>query len=320
MLTWIGPFEGSAAYPTINRQLVAAIERAGHRVLRNAHNDGPAITPVSVSHLYPLQPPNVRHGFNAGLAVWEFTGARGVPRSFTEVFRHFDLIAAPSAWVCDQFRAVTDTPVTRIQWGIDPAEFHPKGLRATLPPSARQAEHVLLWVGGTDPRHGYDVALAVIDRLPNSYHLIAKQSAHYPPDVVEHPRVTVIRDDLASLAPLYRATDALLHTARGVGFSLPVLEALACGCPVASTDLPPVREYAPEGRVVWAGGEWRPMGLHHIHRDCLPWWLEPDVDALAEAAQRAVTLGRDIDEIWRQAWTWDVAASRLLEALGMTHD
>jgi glycosyltransferase involved in cell wall biosynthesis len=315
MLTWIGPFEGSAAYPTINRQLTAAVERAGHTVLRNVHNDGLGVTPLSVAHTYPLHPPNVRHAVNVGLAVWEFTGPQGVPRSFAEAFQGFDLIGAPSEWVCEQFRAVTTTPVVRVQWGINPAEFFPNGPRATLPPAAQKAEHVLLWVGGTDRRHGYDVARAVMDRLPDTYHLIAKQSAHYPPDVAEHPRVTVIRDDLVSLAPWYRAVDALLHTARGVGFSLPVLEALACGCPVASSDLPPLREYAPDERVAWAGGEWQPMGLHHIHRDCLPWWFEPDADALAGAAQQAVQMGRGIDEAWRARWTWDAAAARLLSVI-----
>ncbi|MCC6361857.1 MAG: glycosyltransferase [Phycisphaerales bacterium] len=315
MLTWVGPFEGSGAYPTINRQLAAAVERAGHTVLRNVHNDGLAITPLSITHTYPLRPPNVRHARNVGLAVWEFTGPLGVPRSFAEAFRGFDLIGAPSEWVCEQFRAVTETPVARVQWGFDPQEFTPDGPRERLPVEARKAAHVLLWVGGTDARHGLDLAMRVMDRLPADYHLVAKTSADYPPALDTHPRVTIIRADVVSLAPWYRAADALLHTARGVGFSLPVLEALASGCPVASSDLPPVREFAPVGRVAWAGGEWQRAGQHHVHRDCLPWWFEPDIDALADAAQQAVQLGRGIDDGWRARWTWDAAAVRLLDVL-----
>lgn len=310
-LTWIGPQDGSGAYPTINRQLTAALERAGWQVLRNVHNDGAAVTPWSVSHIYPLRPVNVRHAQNVGLAVWEFTGAQGVPRTFRQAFKTFDWIGAPSAWVADQFSTVMDTPVQAVQWGFDPEEFTITRERAARP----DCDHLLLWVGGTDPRHGFDVALNVMDRLSDGYHLIAKQSAHYPAAGADHPRVTIIRDDLPSLAPYYRAADALLHTARGVGFSLPVLEALACGCPVASTDLPPLHDFAPAGRVVWAGGTWQSMGRHHVHPDCRPVWLEPDVEALVQAVEQAAALPRAVDLSWRQAWTWDAAAVRLGQLL-----
>jgi glycosyltransferase involved in cell wall biosynthesis len=279
--------------------------------LHNVHNAGHDVTPLCVVHEYPLKPPNVRHAINIGLAVWEFAGARGVPLSFAKAFKEFDAIAAPSAWVCDQFRAVTDTPMHTIQWGIDPAEFAPTGSVYTPLPDA---ETVLLWVGGTDRRHGFDVAIEVMDALPDSYHLLAKQSAHYPAHGVEHPQITVIRDDLPSLAPLYRACDLLLHTARGVGFSLPVLEALACGMPVVSTDLPPVREYAPDDRVAFGGGAWQAAGRHHVHPDCVPEWFEPDVEALAQAVLNAKRGAWNAPE-WVNQWTWDAAARRLSEVL-----
>ena len=39
---------------------------------------------------------------------------------------------------------------------------------------------------------------------------------------------------MGRLAAIYRACDALLHPYRGEGFCLPVLEARACGLPVAA--------------------------------------------------------------------------------------
>jgi len=175
---------------------------------------------------------------------------------------------------------------------------------------------VLLWVGGTDRRHGFDVAAQVMNLLPADWHLVAKQSVHYPPDERPHARVHVLRADLPSLAPLYRAADVYLHSARGVGVSLPCLEAIACGLPVASTDLPPVHEYAGD-RVKFAGGTWRPMGAHHVHPDCRPEWLEPDVEALAQAVINALTLRRwkTIPAGFIEAWSWSGAARRLMEVV-----
>lgn len=308
-LTWIGPFEGTGAYPTINRQLTAALERAGWQVFRNVHNDGGELTDLVVSHIYPIRPVNVWHRRNVGLAVWEFTGDYGVPRSFLEAFKGFDWIGAPSEWVVNQFQAATETPVKPIQWGFDPDEFTPEGPVADW--TIDLNKRYVLWVGGTDPRHGFDVAIQAIEKLPENYVMIAKQSAHYPAVGAEHSRVIIVREDVGSLAPFYRLADVFLQSARGVGFSLPVLEALACGCPVASTDLPPLHDFVPADRVIWAGGQWQPMGVHHVHPDCRPVWLEPDVDALAEAVQQAVKLGRGVDEQWREKWTWDAAAVRL---------
>jgi glycosyltransferase involved in cell wall biosynthesis len=46
------------------------------------------------------------------------------------------------------------------------------------------------------------------------------------------------------LAAVYRSAALLLHTAEAEGFGLPVIEALACGCPVIASDIPVLREVA----------------------------------------------------------------------------
>ncbi|MEO7272796.1 MAG: glycosyltransferase, partial [Vicinamibacterales bacterium] len=50
--------------------------------------------------------------------------------------------------------------------------------------------------------------------------------------------------DDEALIDLYRACDAFAYVSLAEGFGLPVLEALACGVPVVTSDIPVLREVA----------------------------------------------------------------------------
>jgi glycosyltransferase involved in cell wall biosynthesis len=65
------------------------------------------------------------------------------------------------------------------------------------------------------------------------------EAAPRPPGVEDAGRVP--RDELVSL---YRRAAAVVFPSMYEGFGQPVLEALACACPVACSDLPPLREVA----------------------------------------------------------------------------
>lgn len=319
-ITYIGNFSGSGAYPTINRHLTAALERQGATIHRNIHNIDSQLTPIALSCVYPPAPPNIRHAFQACISNWEFGGVDGVPTSFVDVFRQFDLVIAKSAWTAEQFRsAVKGTvPVVSMPLGVDMDEFSPQGDVYALPPEIAD-KITLLYVGGTDKRHGLDIALKIIDALPEHVHLVAKLSTDYPDASLKHERITFIRENLPGLAPLYRACDVFLQPARGVGTSLPTMEAIACGMTVISSKLPPIQEYATiQMREI--DGEWQAMSeAHHIHKDCSPVWFEPDIEAFIRTIKQLPTLAgrppRYADLRWRKRWTWDNAAKQLLKIL-----
>jgi alpha-1,3-rhamnosyl/mannosyltransferase len=48
--------------------------------------------------------------------------------------------------------------------------------------------------------------------------------------------------DIADLIALYQGADGLMQPSLYEGFGLPLIEAMACGCPVVATDMPMFRE------------------------------------------------------------------------------
>jgi glycosyltransferase involved in cell wall biosynthesis len=106
--------------------------------------------------------------------------------------------------------------------------------RYRLPPE------YLVWVGGLrtpDPRK----RVAALARTPRELPLVlvgdASPWAHELPDVTLTGHVT---DD--ELAAIYSGAHALVFPSDDEGFGLPTVEALACGTPVAVSDLPVLRE------------------------------------------------------------------------------
>ena len=107
-------------------------------------------------------------------------------------------------------------------------------------------EQYLIWVGGLrtpDPRK----RVAALARTPRNLPLVLVgepgQWAHELPDVTLTGEVS---DD--ELAALYTGAHALVFPSDDEGFGLPLVEALACGTPVAACDVPAVREVL-DGRV-----------------------------------------------------------------------
>jgi glycosyltransferase involved in cell wall biosynthesis len=104
----------------------------------------------------------------------------------------------------------------------------------------------LLWVGGLrtpDPRK----RVAALARASRTMPLVlvgaANRWAHELPDVTLTGEVS---DE--ELAAIYTGAHALVFPSDDEGFGLPVVEALACGTPVAACDVPAVREVL-DGRV-----------------------------------------------------------------------
>jgi glycosyltransferase involved in cell wall biosynthesis len=110
-------------------------------------------------------------------------------------------------------------------------------------------------------------------------------------DVIRLPRL-----DYFELPLLYSCASALVFPSLHEGCGIPILEAMACGCPVLVSDLPPTREFAGQAACFFDGND-----VHDIERCMAKVERDEDFrDALIEKglaqADRfdASTVARDI--------------------------
>lgn len=155
----------------------------------------------------------------------------------------------PSAWVARRLEACgveaarvhvahhgVDLTVSRWNRGVDPRNPSELPINLpSLPPS------FILFVGTIEPRKRVGDLLASLERARRQHpdlHLVLAGPAGWgtPPDL-SAPHVHWLGGvDDATLDHLYRRALGLILPSRDEGFGLPVLEAMARGCPVVSSD------------------------------------------------------------------------------------
>lgn len=324
-ISLIGENEGSSAFMTIARQLGAAFERLGVQVAINDHLIDDKLTQIALTCQYPLRAPNVRHHFNAIYCAWEFWGEKATPQSFLRVFNQHDLVVGSSEWTKNQFQlAAPHLPMTFAHHGVDLKEFTRDGEHVDWQQFGfPRGVKVIMWVGGSDERHGLDIAAKIMDQLPSNYWLFAKLGKYYPNvPTPSHPRIIKTRQDFASLAPFYRSAFCFLHSSHGAGFAMPVQEAMACGTPVVSTRIPAIAEYAYSPLINFGGKQTIDVyPYHEAHNDCLLKWLVFDEEDIVDLAAKIIWLegGKPFlhtdHDLWRSLNSWDRQAELLLERL-----
>ncbi len=269
--------------------------------------------------------PRTRHRMNRVVTVHDtipLTHPEGLPRILVRAFlrpdelRPGDHVIVDSEAGRDVLSRVIDHPLSNVHvipLAIDHDSFRPdsgRGSRVTSPP-------YILSVGAIAQHKNLVRALSAFERLAARQPALRwkivglkgwgwrefSRALDRSPNRDRIDVLGLVPD--AELAGHYRGAEALLFPSLIEGFGIPVAEALACGIPVAASDIPAVRELAGDAFVPF---------------DPL------DVQAIAEATERAAFDSEDRERRRRagiervRKLTWARSAEMHLEVYARALD
>jgi glycosyltransferase involved in cell wall biosynthesis len=235
------------------------------------------------------------------------------------LLRRADRLVTPSAATardCVRLAGVDPQRVTVVPHGVDPLYAPAHGdevaaLRAHL--GLGGDEPYLLSVGVFDPRKRLSLLLDAAARLCRRFPALRLVLAGDQGDYAGPVREAVDRAGLAartvhagfvaqeSMPALYSGAACLLFTSSWEGFGLPVLEAMACGCPVAACANSAIPEVAGDAALLLAEATEPEMAAALEHA------VATLLDDPVERARRG-ELGR----LHAEPFTWERAARATL--------
>jgi glycosyltransferase involved in cell wall biosynthesis len=138
-----------------------------------------------------------------------------------------------------------ETSLGPILSGLDPQRFHPDPSVPVDPRLVGMMYHILPWKGALDGirafeaarAHCLDARLVLFGKYYPGFELPEDAEFHYDPSP-------------ATLRSIYSRCGVWVLPSLAEGAGLPVIEAMACDCAVAATDVGAVRDYAVPGESV----------------------------------------------------------------------
>ncbi|PIP40164.1 MAG: glycosyl transferase [Desulfobacterales bacterium CG23_combo_of_CG06-09_8_20_14_all_51_8] len=176
---------------------------------------------------------------------------------FEKSLRFADAIITPSEFTKNEIKKTypeVNAPIYPVYLGYDRGLFFPRGEPAvdSCKTRFRLPETYILFVGTSDPRKNIKTIIQALAFLPESVKLVCagwsgwdrpgragQNSAAMKNRVIVTGYVTDFE-----LACLYSGARAFVYPSIYEGFGLPVLEAMACGCPVVCSDRASLPEVA----------------------------------------------------------------------------
>lgn len=206
----------------------------------------------------------------------------------------------------EKYTGLSRDRIEVIHNGVESAWF---GVDRSIPPAGRP---YFLFVGNVKPHKNLarlvEAFSCVAARVPHDLVIVGKKEGFITGDEVvagmaarlgERVRFTGYVDD-AALRGYYAAADSLVFPSLYEGFGLPPLEAMACGCPVLSSQAASLPEICGDAALY-----------------CDPYSVEEMAERLVQMAEDRV-LRESLKErgvARASTFTWDSAAARTLAVL-----
>lgn len=266
--------------------------------------------------------------------------ASALPSGWRDGLNAADRVFTPSLWgkhvMIDN--GVEASRVCVVPGGVDADAYNFWGPKLNLPPEPFK----FLMVGKYEVRKGYDEALRAFKDVfgddPNVM-LLLKATSFVDKEAVKHVQSKIEEIGVSQaklvdgalqthlMAALYRSCDCLIYPSRGEGWGLPLIEAMASGLPVLTTNCSGHSEFLNsfQGRFGEIKSNLQPL----VAPDHTKWyqyddgpgdWYVPDLKSLKVGLQKARerkicpdSRALALDVMHR--YSWDSAAQRFLGVL-----
>ncbi len=286
-------------------------------------------------------PPKAEHPQGAKWIVmqpWEFSSLR---KDFADIFNTADEVWTPSEFCRSIFveSGVDFDKVQIVPNGINQEIFTPNGPSQSL----GERSFTFLYVGGTIFRKGIDVLLETYMKAFTAFdkvQLLVKDmggDSFYQGQTAEQyivklqripnaPKISYLDATLTDeqMAELYRSCDVFVSPYRGEGFSLPSLEAMACGLPVIVTQGGATDDFVDDSVGWFIPASRRSIGWSISGHELVDegFLLEPNAESLAETLRycydypsicKIKGLAGSLKA--RTSWTWRKSAIKMFSRL-----
>ena len=140
--------------------------------------------------------------------------------------------------------------ISAIHHGIDHSRFNPSGPQSTIPGLPHR---YVYYPANAWPHKNHERLIAAFSEVADpDLWLVLSGSLHKPLNGNGHPRVLHLGHVPADqVAGLYRAAAAVIFPSLYEGFGFPPIEAMACGCPVAASDIGAVAEVCDDAALLF---------------------------------------------------------------------